>query len=702
MLSESQILLLNNLIYRDEFSNSDDYSNNKGKTIGEILENVENNKKQQSMTVEEWNAIFEMAKTDPDILNLRVIDMCHEAETGAKMACFADESGQAYAVFAGTGANEWRDDCVAGTMTDSPQQIKALQWFETLPSEYDNIIVSGHSKGGNKAMYVAVVSGKAGECYAFDGEGFSAEFCEKYADKIEEKKNQIHLRANYKDFVNVLLYQIAGDIKFVVNDEGIANAGEYHCPNALFKYENGEITYSIGEFGNQDPSMEMLGEFSRYLLKNATESEKILALSVLGELLTQVLGGKKAVVRDDIMEMFGAEAVEIILSYLTKYLRELWVSDSSTYYKYQDSFSNFASNAVGNIWYLLLGAILNDAPVEELFELLTSGTVLRIYRTIQGLVGDDVRGRDFSETTKAIMLEAAKEMEDEEWWQVTRWDCWYKIENFFGQLQWDKYAGKVDEYYRKLIDVNDSSVKEIERIFEQVYEIDVNSSSKMESFTAVLTSGVFNVLCDVRNRIIPHVPQIQSYGTGANKGNITYVNQNSKYAGLNGWGAYSNKSNGECGYACQIMALSYLGINISPEELCRREYANNEIHTYWDSAASYGYDVRVDTGDSSLSNYQNIRNMVNEYKRDSGQGKQSPVAIHYHCGTEQHTLLLIDYDESTQEFTALDPWSNDNNPATRKIRIEQNGRISQGDGAAHTSSGNAYIDGYLQYESKTV
>lgn len=132
MLTATQLLLLSNLIYRDDFFDSD--------------------------------------------------------SIGVKMACFVDKNGQAYAVFAGTGANEWRDDCVTGTITDSPQQQKALDWFESLP--YENVVVTGHSKGGNKAMYVSIVSDKAGECFAFDGEGFSREFCEKYKGQIEEKNRK--------------------------------------------------------------------------------------------------------------------------------------------------------------------------------------------------------------------------------------------------------------------------------------------------------------------------------------------------------------------------------------------------------------------------------------------------------------------------------------------------------------------------------
>lgn len=507
MLTEAQLLLLNNLIYRNEFSNPDKFGDNNGKTVREILENVSNSP-QQTLTEEEWDAIYAMAQSDtgnPSILDLRVTNMNYEPDTGAKMACFADENGQAYAVFAGTGANEWRDDCVAGTMVDSPQQQRALAWFESLP--YDNITVSGHSKGGNKAMYVAIVSDKAGECYAFDGEGFSLEFCEEYKDEIERKKHKIHLRASYRDFVNVLLINIAGDVKYIVNDVGIANASEYHAPNSLFKYENGKIVYALGDGdeNSQDPTMEMLNEFTKYLIENATEAEKILALSVLGELLTQFLGGNSGVVREDIIEMFGVEGAEIIIRYLTKYLQDLKVSDPATYLKYRVAFGEFSGDLLGaGFWQFLLGSFLIEPLSKDiLFDKIADGTVLKYYKIGEFFLGGNVRGRDFSQAIKTTMINAAKETEDEAWWQVNRWNCWYKVEKFFGGLQWDQYTGKVDEYYRKLIDINDSSVQDIEKIFDEVYEIDEKFSSKVSQATDRLDTNVLRKLENLKNSILP-------------------------------------------------------------------------------------------------------------------------------------------------------------------------------------------------------
>lgn len=505
-LTEKQLLLLNNLIYRREFTEK----KNEDLTVGEILNTIiskeDGNSAQQTMTPEEWDAVYEIANGDNEIKNLQVTHMNYEKETGAKMACFVDESGQAYAVFAGTGANEWRDDCVAGTMTDSPQQVKAKEWIES--TGYDDIIVSGHSKGGNKAMYVTVVTDCVSECYAFDGEGFSQEFCEKYEEQIREKKSSIHLTASYRDFVNVLLITVAGDVYYVENDIGVADASQYHSPDALFMYDSsGDIVYDIGNGGSlsQDPAMEMLHGFTLYMIENATEAEKVVVLSVIGELLTKFLAEKHGgVVRNDILETFGVEGGEIALRYLTEYLQELQVNNPEIYGKYRDAFGNYVGDAADNFWFFLLGEILIEPISEDLvFDNLTNGSILMIYRASEFFMGGNVVGRDFSESAKEALIGAAKESEDEAWWRVDRWDCWYRVENFFGQLNLDNYTANVDEYYRKLIDINDASVRDIEKIFAKVGELDSTYATKMKQQKQNLDSNVMKILKNVSSIIVP-------------------------------------------------------------------------------------------------------------------------------------------------------------------------------------------------------
>lgn len=113
--------------------------------------------------------------------------------------------------------------------------------------------------------------------------------------------------------------------------------------------------------------------------------------------------------------------------------------------------------------------------------------------------------RDFSESALSLFTSAAQEVEDEEWWNVTRWDCWYRMDRFFGShiMNFQLLCGNVDTYYRKLIDLNDASVADIEEIFRKVYQIDTSYSSNVDSQNDLLERNVLNKLIRLKDSISP-------------------------------------------------------------------------------------------------------------------------------------------------------------------------------------------------------
>lgn len=507
MLSEKQLLILNNLIYLDPFVKAEKNKSEGEITVGEILKLIKAKDFNGccEMSTEEWEDIINVARLDKDICNLRVTNRMYETTTGAGMACFVDSYGQAYAVFKGTGKNEWIDNFDAALQSDSVQQEKALKWFNSL--EYENIIVSGHSKGGNKAMYVTVNSDKAKECYAFDGEGFSAEFCEKYRYKISQKKDKIHLYSNYRGYVNILLYYIAGDVHFIKNDEGVSNFGEYHSPNALFKYKNNsmieninidndgnvELYYELGEEGQQDPVMEMLHELTVYIMENATESEKAITFSVLGEAINSIFGGSKDIDINYIYKVLvNTEGFETLVRYICAYLNDLCINNPKKFEYYRKYLTQILDEETGDNKFVKL-------LVEKFF---TRQNVKNATNVLKHLNLTNIEGRDFSHTTYERMMTAAKEVEDESWFRVDRWDCWYRAEQLFGNLDLSNYTGKVSEYYRKLIDINNASQKNITEIFRKVYELDEVYANRMNELVDRL-KYVTQKLVDIHERINP-------------------------------------------------------------------------------------------------------------------------------------------------------------------------------------------------------
>lgn len=475
-MTEAQILMLNNLIYDPVFT----LDGAEAFCVGELLDFIDTDvyKKQEGVpgpgtTKEEWDNLIALAKEDEQLCSLRIVEKQNDKKTGAKALCFYWEEGkEAIVVFAGTGYNEWRDDLIAGAKEDSKQQLDALEWFDALP--YEKITVSGHSKGGNKAMYVAVRSEKEPVCIAFDGEGFSKEFCQKYEEQIQKRKENITLYANYRDFVNCLLYPIAGTVVFLKNDGGIAEDelgfGGYHCPDALFLHEDGKILYELAKEGAREPAIELIQEFTIYFMEKVPKAERIQMLSFLGDIMQRIVG--KGEYRNDILKTIGLDAGRDLLIYLRAFLKNKKEVDPKGYHREITSLMNILGEFAGisdaaKVIFPILAGYAEDKNV--------FAAVFNMTREIE----HQIVIRDFSQETKERMLQAAKEVEREPFWKISRWDCWYRLEERNAGLNLSMYVNHVEEYYRKLIDLNDAAAWEIEKIFEDVLNIDQEYGQKI-------------------------------------------------------------------------------------------------------------------------------------------------------------------------------------------------------------------------------
>lgn len=272
-LSENQLLMLNILVFTDYIKNGD--------TVFEIVSRMETDLNQNKpidtcrMKQDEWRKLVDNIKTHPELLTYHVQHYKDDSVSKKNMACFVDDTENpqdVIVVFRGTLKNDdWRDNGSCCYKADTQKQMEAAEYVNGLPENYgNNITVTGHSKGGNKAQYVTVVCSRVKRCVSFDGQGFSKEFIEKYSDKISEKSHCITSVSTAEDYVNSLLLPIAGKRIFVEADMGnVSHFIEYHKPNIL-----------LNEFGELNPPKEQ-SEFSRqisdytsYVLLNVKDSKK--------------------------------------------------------------------------------------------------------------------------------------------------------------------------------------------------------------------------------------------------------------------------------------------------------------------------------------------------------------------------------------------------------------------------------------------
>lgn len=146
---------------------------------------------------------------------------------------FDGDEDNAIVAFKGTtGPEEWADNINSCRVSDTDPQIAALDYIESL--DYDNIIVTGHSKGSNKAMYVTILSDKVSKCVGFDGQGFSDLFLAKYRDRIVERAWRVTNYSLAGDFVHIMMNQLTGSNQKYCKGYYVDSFPENHSPVSFF------------------------------------------------------------------------------------------------------------------------------------------------------------------------------------------------------------------------------------------------------------------------------------------------------------------------------------------------------------------------------------------------------------------------------------------------------------------------------------
>lgn len=261
-LKESEIALLNAYAYLQ-------VPNKNGQKLGEAILSVRDDEVLHQKVLSQSGGglsrhateqIFDNILDNLKLANLKIVrnnmNDRNFANDGIKVLCFQDFSTkEAVFTYRGTAASEWVDNAIGLYQKETPQQLEARAYFETTCEELRlrekgyEITVSGHSKGGNKAMYVAITSPHVDRCVALDGQGFSDEFVDFYAADIKERASKIKLIAADKDYVHALgnvVVPIENISWYKSNKTNIPLIGTAlsHCPDAYLN-ERGNFTERI-------------------------------------------------------------------------------------------------------------------------------------------------------------------------------------------------------------------------------------------------------------------------------------------------------------------------------------------------------------------------------------------------------------------------------------------------------------------------
>ena len=181
-----ELLLLEQLTYMPDFFPLLSVLNADNETVREYLTQIDLDRLEDDaefnsfMNGFDWKNILMAIRKKPNILDAYIaephLDTAYGGGGGISVVFLNDESREAVVAFRGTAANEWVDDFDSANQIDSLQQINALEWYksvyEKLHLEEYSVTVTGHSKGGNKAKYIAILNDTPARCVSFDGQGF--------------------------------------------------------------------------------------------------------------------------------------------------------------------------------------------------------------------------------------------------------------------------------------------------------------------------------------------------------------------------------------------------------------------------------------------------------------------------------------------------------------------------------------------------
>ncbi len=483
----------------------------KGITIGSIIKRIDTAKLRQEPLKDykfdgeisgyEWADMIDAMKNS-DICELKLQNVNRD-EKNSLSTYFTDKEGKAYVVFRGTSAGEWQDNFLGGCLSDTEQQKRALDYINSIDA--DHITVVGHSKGGNKAKYVALLSDKVDRCVSFDGQGFSQLFIEKYQDLIEANKHKITCYALDEDFVNILLFDIYNK-KYYKLGNGVDSFAENHSPNSLFYFTYDKDGKMIGYFreGKQPEYMSNLHSFVNYISSTIPDKDREAFFSFLGDIAAMGLGRKptdytEKYSLEDILEYLTAEKnsdqlgllVAFIIEYeeynegitdaifeimegmgmsgLTKWLRKLedWIGAENIIkgiIKYQKQID----------W--ILDKIKAPDNIRNLIKSMAAGyerkkkevKKVREKHTAEYNMYANDNVRDYTQEKRDLLLRLTDAVANEKPYDVKKWDIWYRFEDWFGLLDIDRYKNDIDRYYEKVIDINGTSYQQMVQIFDKI------------------------------------------------------------------------------------------------------------------------------------------------------------------------------------------------------------------------------------------
>jgi hypothetical protein len=497
----------------------------------------------------ELAAVINAIKNNKNLMGYKLEQ--HKSKSGKKIESIVftkpnkDKNGKKKAIVAFRGTldgYDWKDNLLGLFLADTKEQKRALRFINSLP--YDEIITVGHSKGGNKAIYTAILSNKVGRCVAMDAQGESLEFIKKYGPQIAKKAKNIVNYSLSTDYVHILLNTIPG-IKEVYCKARFMAPLAFHAPTALLSFgktaDGKYVKMSNGipalDITDETTVMKGMKGFTMFLGNTMPQKERQEMGEFLGVLVGLMLGSddiafeykgkiyKKTAFNEINILTANIENLAKVVAYMKKYAE----ANPSFYvvYKQVDDFIDrnifnptdpeewYSGTLLQGIWKILYSVKLKDyiatvgRHTGRVGSFLTFGALVDAeYERIKDcdasasantLPSYSDKIYDFSKETYEDICEVMDQISRVYFESVSGWRK-NATEEWYEELDIDVYAKGIDAYIEDLFWINQQAKLKVEDVYTKEWEIDKTYASKIKDIRARVRDANMKVM-NVSSRI---------------------------------------------------------------------------------------------------------------------------------------------------------------------------------------------------------
>lgn len=232
----------------------------------------------------------------PGLADLRLELPAHSenpCERGIEADAFVSGGNDVYVVYRGTGDGKWIDNGRGMTRELTSSQSQASDYFDRVVNacgvdEDTNLIVTGHSKGGNNAQSVTLNARNRDlidTCISFDGQGMSDAAIERYhrMPGYEDQINKMYAINGENDVVNELGIKVIPDdhTVYIETNADTTNLIATHAMQYLFHREDGSFGYTFNEESSQGELGQYAHRLSELLMRMPEDMRDSCAVSIM-------------------------------------------------------------------------------------------------------------------------------------------------------------------------------------------------------------------------------------------------------------------------------------------------------------------------------------------------------------------------------------------------------------------------------------